>query len=245
MARTNHVKSYQGKRACQKAVGVGLDALCGVTKGDHAATPFRALGIPWHLHQGGTIRCGACSEPIKVGDAYKFKVRKTGPRSSTKLSRHEDCPEWKPSELTGSPFLQIFYGTQEAAAPPDVDDKSTPEDLAADLKAIAEAFAEAAQEMADIRTEAADNIEDGFGHETEQSSELRYQGEHATEVANELDYWEAEEFDAEGTYGVEGLDEDDEDDEDRYEEETADALISWVEDQFQAAVDIFDTAADG
>ena len=78
-------------------------------------------------------------------------------------------------------------------------------------------FGEAARQMAEIRIESADNMEDGFGHETAISGELREQGEQAETVADELEYYEPSyeaptidtiREDLEGTDQEDGTDED-------------------------------------
>lgn len=181
MARTNHVRAYRGRRVCQHTPDADGE-MCKMPKND---ITHEEGGH--HDYDGGTIRCGACDEPIKMGDAYKFKNKKTGPYSSVKLSRHEGCPEWKASELTGSPFLAVMYAADENA-PVIGDDGSG-------LEELRDHYMEAAREMAEIRTEAADNIVDGFGHDTYQSDELRDDGERCESAADSLEYIEIPDFD--------------------------------------------------
>ena len=217
MARTNHVKSYQGKRTCQHITAEGEHSWstperCGESKNYHHEAIGAGVDLG-HEFDPGTLNCGACSEPIKPGDAYKYKNKKTGPYSSVKLSRHTGCPEWKASELTSSAYLAAMYVADEDDPGIDVS-CNDPEDIVGQLEARRDHFAQAAEQMAEIRNEAADAIEDGFGHETGQSAELREEGEYAESCAMELEGWSPQEFDPP---------EDQEDWEDAFEE--------WAEEQ--------------
>jgi hypothetical protein len=217
MAKTHYVKHYRGKRKCQRKEGDALNTICGLPKVDHApsGTDHTAGLIP-HVYKGGTLTCEKCHEPIKVGDPYKWVKPKSGPYGGHKRNRCDTCPSWQPSELTSSPFLSVLYRAEESDPGWSGD---TPEEMEESLKDRATHFSEAAQEMADIRTEAADNMEEGFGHETYQSEELREVGERCQEAADELDSWEPSyEFD---------FDPDPEDPEDGLSQ----ALETWAEEQ--------------
>ena len=116
--------------------------------------------------------CGRCRTPLPAGSAYRWwKFRHGG--------KHKRCMAEKcrprASELTGSEFLSAVYSAQETFSGSDY---STPDELADALRTMAEELREAAQ----IRIEAADAIEGGFGHETEQSYTLREEGE-------AIEYW--------------------------------------------------------
>jgi hypothetical protein len=53
--------------------------------------------------------CGACGKVIAAGEGYKsIKGRYT-----SRSVRHEACPDWKPSEMTGSDKLGRLYAARE------------------------------------------------------------------------------------------------------------------------------------
>jgi hypothetical protein len=53
--------------------------------------------------------CGACGKVIEAGEGYKsIKGRYT-----SRSVRHEACPDWKPSEMTGSDKLSRLYAARE------------------------------------------------------------------------------------------------------------------------------------
>lgn len=54
--------------------------------------------------------CEACGQPISAGQAYKHWSAFRGP----KHARHEDCPNWKPSEMANGPIASA-YAAQENA----------------------------------------------------------------------------------------------------------------------------------
>ncbi len=54
--------------------------------------------------------CSSCGKPIDVGAPYKsIKGRYT-----SRSVRHEACPDWKPSEMTGSDKLSRLYAAKES-----------------------------------------------------------------------------------------------------------------------------------
>ena len=130
------------------------------------------------------LTCEACQKPIEVGTPYKWVKPKSGPYGGRKRNRHEACPGWRPSDLTGSPALSTLYAAQEAAqdAISDWDE--------VDLDAAREILVELAngiREAGEVYTQGADNMEDGFGHETYQSQELREKGEALESAADEIE----------------------------------------------------------
>jgi hypothetical protein len=177
MARTHHVNAYRGKQKCQYVDQDG--ERCGMPRKGHSTM---ANG---HAYDGGTLRCGACGEPIKIGDAYKFvKPRTHKGARGTKLNRHETCPSWKASELTSSEFRRIIYAAAEGA--PGASGE-TPDEWTEALEALQDHYASAAKEAAECRQDAASNIEEGFGHETYQSEELRGEGDEAEQVGDTIE----------------------------------------------------------
>lgn len=142
------------------------------------------------------LSCEACGKPIEIGTPYRWVKPKSGPYGGRKRNRHEACPGWRASDLTSSPALGTLYAAQEAAedALGDWDRESLEE-----AQAIVEALAEGVREAGQVYTEGADNMEDGFGHETYQSSELREKGEALESAADEIETAldSVEEFDEE------------------------------------------------
>jgi hypothetical protein len=128
----------------------------------------------------GTIKplhtCDSCSKEITVGSPYKHMSIKTSPTSSRKLIRCADCANWhvwEYSNSTSARCAQIVWEAELALS--NADDF----DAASDIMQIA---ADAARELAEEKRESASNIEDGFGHPTQQSEEL-------TELADGLEEW--------------------------------------------------------
>lgn len=140
-------------------------------------------------------KCGKCGKTIEVGQPYKWVKTKSGPYGGAKKFRCADCPSWRPSELTGSAALGTLYGAQEAAE--DALGEWSPEDGVDALGEILTTLAEGVREAAETYEESASNMEDGFGHETYQSDELRSKAEELNGQADEVESAadELEEFD--------------------------------------------------
>lgn len=146
----------------------------------------------------------ACPDrEIKVGQAYKW----IEPHGSRVRNRHASCPSWNVWDYSSSLSARV---AQIQDSGPD-DEFGSVED--------AESWAsEKAQEIRDLaseKQEAADNMESGFGHETEQSSQLADIADQLESWADDLEavdlpeYPEAEETDCEecsGTGKVEASD---------------------------------------
>jgi hypothetical protein len=238
MARTHYVKSFRGQRTCQHQAE-GSWSKCGKGRDDHpspsdlAAAETLGLLTPEYVSKNWTVtdhpftqsplRCQRCGKDINIGDPYKWVAPRAHRASrGVKKVRCMECPGWKPSELTSSPVLSILYAVSEdfdfsgVNEPASLDEV---EDVADQLRAVLSAAAEQVREAAEMRTEAADNIEDGFGHETYQSSELREQGDELEQWADEMDSWDPPT--------------EPDEDEDEDEDELADRLREW----FESAVD--------
>lgn len=228
MARVNRVKRYQGKRGCQHELADGRR--CGLTKGA-AAHMTDAPDGPDYLHPfdpGPAKTCGKCGRAIEIGDPYKFVKTRSSPYSSTRRERCDTCPDWKASELTSSGYLSTKYAADEDA--PIVEVSDDPEAVEESLRALAEHYGQAAASCAEMRTEAADNIEDGFGHETMQSADLREEGDGAQGVADELENWEP-------SSPFEDPGEDEDLDGDELAEARESALQDWAAEQQQEIED--------
>ncbi len=195
MARTYHVASYRGKRKCQ------VDT-CGLPRIEHTIN-----NVP-HPYDGGTIQCEFCHKAILPGMAYKWCApRVHSGVSGRKRSRHEEHPNWKPSELTSSEVLSTIYAMQEdvdaTLAGIVVDDDG--EGLIDELEAIATNAAEEIRSAATLRQEASEAIEEGFQHPTEMSDQLASDAEELEAWADEVEGVTFEEYDTDD----EGLDADD------------------------------------
>ena len=200
------------------SINISVDSdTCGLTKGKHSEARDD------HAHEGGNLTCQKCQKPINIGDPYKY-VKQKLQRGGIKRDRCMDCPNWKASELTSSAFLSTIYAADEDQPEPSSNPDSA--DIAeSEIEDLKTHFAAAARAAAEIRTEAADNMEEGFGHETSMSSELREQGEHAESIADEIENLS---FDFSTTND---LDDEDLTDEDREESlaELADLVEAAVE----------------
>lgn len=133
---------------------------------NHVASARKAPGV-----------CESCGLRIRAGTPYKYFAFFRG----GKHLRHEACPNWKQSEMTGSGPLSSFYAAcedlEEAIDGWDGEDKAGLESI---LEDGAQAIRDAAQEF----TDQADNMEEGFQHETEQSNQAR---ENASEIESFAD----------------------------------------------------------
>lgn len=115
--------------------------------------------------------CDFCQEEIEVGTPYKW----IEPHGSGVRNRHEACPTWNVWEYSSSLSSRIaeIQGTN------DVPDSFESVDEAQDW---ANEVALQIRELSEEKRESAQNLEDGFGHETEQSMELN-------DIADQLESW--------------------------------------------------------
>lgn len=137
--------------------------------------------------------CGGCGEPIKAGDAYRWWT--VGFRSRYKNKRCAKCPLPPPSARESNPKISTVMAAQEAfgAAMGAAGDR---DGFVSALTDYAEGIRDAASQW----NESADEMESGFGHETEQSNEQRERGENAEAVADEIEQG-AEQLDEEPEEG--------------------------------------------
>jgi len=211
MARIHHVAHAQQRYATVPV----LDE-----NGDEKSTPvLRKDGTPKTTKKGREITrrvtvadksqpqpnhtCGKCHTEIKVGDPYKWVKTKSGPYGGATKYRCHTCPSWRPSELSSSKMAAI-YGEQENLG--DVLHEGQDVDS---LEGLRDAFAQTVREVADEYRESADNIVDGFGHETYQSDELAEKADELEGWADEIDSTEFDSFDDEQPEEGDFEDEDD------------------------------------
>ena|SRR5262252_4666361 len=126
------------------------------------------------------LTCKSCGKPIEIGQPYKWFKQKTT-YGGIKKSYHPDC-KIPPSHRTTS-RMGVIYDAQDTL---DFGGCETVEDCQAELQSFAETVREIGEEYA----ESADNMEDGFGHETYQSQEIRERAEALEQWADDLESWE-------------------------------------------------------
>lgn len=151
-------------------------------------------------------KCGSCHQEIQVGSPYKHISPRSGPYGGHTLYRCDICPNWHVWEYSSSlsaRLSEIEYDFSNA-----IDEVESEDDVQSALDEAAERVREIAQE----KGESADNIEEGFQHETYQSQELREQSESLESWADEIssatipDFPEPEEADCEVCEGNGHLD---------------------------------------
>lgn len=238
MARTNFVKAYRGQRKCQHKTEWQV---CGKPKPVHSELDHEFTQAP--------LTCEACRQPINIGDPYKWVApRAHRAAKGIKRNRHTSCPGWKPSELTSSPHLATIYAAQENAdkemAAISIGSVDEAESVVEVLEQIATDFAESIMEAAESYGESADAIEDGFGHETYQSDELREKSEAvegwADEVASFSVYPFDEEFVCDDCGEPESVEEHEDEEHEDYHEYVADEgpLQDWLADAVDELSDL-------
>lgn len=123
-------------------------------------------------------KCDKCGKEIEVGSPYKWIAPKSGPYGGSKRFRCGDCPTWQIWEYSGNKRAPIWQAQHEV-----------PNEFESieDAQSALNDFAAVVREVAASYGESADNIEDGFGHATYQSEELREQQESLERWAEELE----------------------------------------------------------
>lgn len=230
MARVTYVKKAQQRYATVAVKGEdGNVKTVAVTRKDGSAkTTKKGRAIVRHLSVSDKSQplpnhtCDKCGKEIEVGQPYKWVAPKSGPYGGSKRFRCEACPTWHSWELSSSLSArldQVSWAAWEAFTGNDLGD-------ADDITSILTDAAGEIREIAEEKEEGAQNIEDGFGHETSQSEELK-------DIAQQLNEWadEVENYDVPDFPEVEG-------DEPTEDEQTAiDEWHSEVEDVLAATVD--------
>jgi len=175
-------------------------------------------------------KCGKCGTPILAGDAYRHTTLKTGQRSSQRKVRcMKDGCSFRQSDLTisrrGEAYAvqegledDVAYLREQAGvlvggtSPANMNAVAegrpvTDEEWLTDLNAIYESAndalgtaADALESVYEDYRESASNIEDGFGHETQQSQELN-------ETADEIEAWAEEVREALNNSGIQSPEE--------------------------------------
>jgi hypothetical protein len=179
------------------------------------------------------IKCENCGKVIPVGDPHKHVSPKSGPYGGHKRIRCATCPTWQPWDLSNSLSARLQQVSSEA-----YETFNNGVDTAEDVQSILETAAEAIRGLAEEKRESAQNIEDGFGHETEKSQELNDIADQLESWADEVEQNDVPDLPDESEYVDHDFepDEDDEDkcavdgcdkDESEHEETWDDALDNW------------------
>jgi hypothetical protein len=132
---------------------------------------------------GRARRCSNCGIEILPGAPYKWFASRIG-RYSQRKDFCADC-RIRPSMMTTSPHLSTIYAGQEAA-----EDALAAGGSDMSLTDIADAvrgYAEALREASESYGESADNIEDGFGHETSTSADIREKADECESLADTVE----------------------------------------------------------
>lgn len=130
--------------------------------------------------------CDFCGKPIEIGTAYKHITPKSGPYGGSKRTRHEEHPDWQVWEYSSSLSARIAQIVAEAEQGLDNVESAD------DVSSIIEEAKDAIMELSSEKQEGSENIESGFGHETEQSQELASLAEELSSWADEGDNIEVE-----------------------------------------------------
>lgn len=181
MARITRVKAAQQRYATKPVLNEdGTQKITPVMKGGVQKTTKHGKPIVLRVTQRdltaplAEYTCDHCSKPIKIGTPYKHVTPKSGPYGGHQRNRHEACPTWQPWDLSSAWWARI-------AQVVDGFDLGTPESPDEVLSVLSD-FAEEIRGLAEESQEAADNVEEGFGHETSTSQE-------AAERADALNGW--------------------------------------------------------
>lgn len=131
---------------------------------------------------GRARHCTRCRKEIKPGDPYRWFATRIG-RMSQRKDFCATCPI-RPSDQTTSPHLQTIYLAQEAAqdALGNLDGATL-----GDIAEIVRDYAAGVREAGEGYTESADNMESGFGHETQMSEEIREKAQACESAADEIE----------------------------------------------------------
>jgi DNA-directed RNA polymerase subunit M/transcription elongation factor TFIIS len=161
--------------------------------------------------------CGKCGKEIEPGMPYRWVQPKSGPYGGTKRYRCMECPTWRESELTTSKMAGVY------AAQEQVDDELYTCEEMGDLESLRDDVADQVEAVADEYEESAQNIVDGFGHETSMSEELADKASMLRDWAEDIRNVAFDDFDE--------PDEMPDDDEDDREATVEEAKEDWINEQ--------------
>lgn len=125
--------------------------------------------------------CGKCDKRIAKGVPYIFWAFRYG----GKRIRCSACPGPRPSDLTSNDKLSRCYAAGESIS--DAIDQFRSDREVDSLKSTMEDAANEVREVGEEYRESAQNIEDGFGHETEMSQQSQEKGDNLDSKADEIE----------------------------------------------------------
>lgn len=130
---------------------------------------------------------------IKKGDKYWHWTPFRG-------CKHRSATMPRPSQVEPNEQRANIYGATESLSDFLVNALAHPEDITvADIEQAVEDAKEIAETAAEEANEKADNMEEGFGHETEQSQGIREMAEEIENWVNELESFSVDPDDTEST----------------------------------------------
>lgn len=138
-------------------------------------------------------KCEQCGTEIKVGMPYKWVQPKSGPYGGIRRNRCMGCPTWQEWDLSSSlsaSLARIVYEFEAGVAGATSGDE---------IKEASSNAAEQIRELAEEKRSGADNIRDGFGHDTFVSEELDSTADTLEQWADEIDDFEPEPGDPEAS----------------------------------------------
>lgn len=184
MPRVNHVKRAQQRYATKPVIDPAtgeqkrtpmMNSRTGEQKVTKSGRPVflriteRDLDSPKPMPRCDYPQCAHEDREIAVGSPYKW----IQPSGGAMRSRHADCPSWNVWEYSSSlsaRIAEIQHGTADSI------------ESVEDAEAWAADKAQEIRDLAEEKRESAQNMEEGFGHETSQSQELN-------ETADQLEEW--------------------------------------------------------
>jgi len=186
MPRVNYVKHARARFQMVPKLGDdGQPVVVPVTRknGDAKTTKrgkeiTRTLTVQDRTKPLPNYKCGKCGTEILPGMPYKW----IEPKMRGLMVRCMDCPTWQPWEYSYSLSARIAE-IQSNATDALAGDFDSPDDL----KSILEEIAGEIRSLAEEKEEAASNMEEGFGHSTYQSDELNDQAEQLNGWADDVE----------------------------------------------------------
>lgn len=176
--------------------------------------------------------CEHCKQEIKVGDSYKHVTPKSGPYGGRTRQRCSSCPSWQSWDLSNSLSArveEIVYNAEQGLADAEDDDE---------VVQFLSDTADSIRELAEEKREAAENIREGFGHDTSMSEELDETADSLETWADEVEgAWDDSKFDRDDhREEPDEPDEDDDDDGEKGEDGEDEGDTPKTEDEIEAEI---------
>ena len=141
----------------------------------------RDLNQPLEMPKCDFPGCQREDRHIVVGEPYMQVTPKSGPYGGHTRYRHDEHPAWRPWDLSNSLSAQLQRVDSDYR---DAVGSAENED---DVKSALESMANEVRDLAQQKEEGAENIREGFGHDTYQSEELQQQAEDLNNWADEIE----------------------------------------------------------